>query len=45
MNRKILLFFSIILLALVQGCSDDRQDSTGSVVDRDVIPSYVVPQH
>ncbi|GMR18850.1 MAG: ABC transporter substrate-binding protein [Gammaproteobacteria bacterium] len=45
MNRKILLIFSIIILAIVQGCSDDKQDSTGSVDERDVIPSYVVPQH
>ncbi len=45
MNRNILLIFSIIIFAGMQGCSEDKQDSTGSIDERDVIPSYVVPQH
>jgi branched-chain amino acid transport system substrate-binding protein len=44
MNRRILLIFSVIILAIVQGCSDDKQDSTGSVDERNVILSPVVAQ-
>ncbi|MEN8130825.1 MAG: ABC transporter substrate-binding protein [Pseudomonadota bacterium] len=45
MNRKIPLIFSAIILAIVQGCSDDKQDISGSVDERDVIHSPVVAQH
>jgi branched-chain amino acid transport system substrate-binding protein len=44
MNRKILLIFSIIILAAVQACSEDEQESTGSVDQQNVVPSYVVQQ-
>ncbi len=44
MNRKILLIFSIIILAGIQACSEDKQGNTDSVSEKNVIPSYVVQQ-
>jgi len=44
MNRKILLIFCVILAA-VQGCSDESQDNTRSVDEQNVVPSPVVAQH
>lgn len=42
MKKTVLLIFSIIILAGIQACSDDKQENQSRINEQNVIPSYVV---